>query len=280
MREGMVDREDDQGTESRRHLEEVDAVAAIGPVVEVGEHDALGVARRTRGIADGDGVVFLGFGRDGIEAGGKVRTACLDRLPGFQAGFVESYNSLGGDAVPGCGLAGEGAVLVEIEEDNSLVLQRREGADDLFQLVPAREDGFRLGVVQAKRYFLREQLDGKGYRYAARVEHADFPQDPFRPALRHYRQAIPLLEAPRDEPRGEGAGTLARLGEGNRVPTRVSLLQDIGMRAPLFGRFIHHAEDRALHHLRITWGGMPVKRSFLRSRPARGPGIDIGGPKG
>ena len=103
-----------------------------------------------------------------------------------------TYNSLGGDAVPGCGLAGEGAVLVEIEEDNSLVLQRREGADDLFQLVPAREDGFRLGVVQAKRYFLREQLDGKGYRYAARVEHADFPQDPFRPPSARIARLSPL----------------------------------------------------------------------------------------
>ena len=74
MGEGMVDGEDEEGPEAgRASSKSSTAVVAVGPVVEVGEHDALGVARGARGVADGDRVVLLGLGGDGVEAGGEGR---------------------------------------------------------------------------------------------------------------------------------------------------------------------------------------------------------------
>ena len=68
MCEGMVHREDDKGAKAVGHLEELDAVVAIGPVIEIGEHYAFWVARRARRIADGYRIIFVGIGGDCVEA--------------------------------------------------------------------------------------------------------------------------------------------------------------------------------------------------------------------
>ena len=237
--EGVVQGEDDQGTRPFGEGEDLHRVGAVGVVVEMGEHDALGIARGSRCVADGHHVILSDIRPSGLQLrkGGLSRVLSLSDELLIEDKVLSLFQSRG----PGLfgGLSGE----VAEYDQKGLLFQGGDDAQDLVQQVFGDRHGPGFRVVQTEGDFVLHQLDGEGDGDALGLEQTELADHPVSSPLGDDGHLVLFFESPGDQGPGEERGFIFNIMEALRYPAAVLLLNHIGVVVIGFRGFAEHVQN-------------------------------------
>ncbi len=151
---GVVHRQHEKGPVVGRKLENLYGVVAVHPVIEMSEHDALGIARCAGSVGNSyDIVLSRGFcyviqlflhARGGIGHQGAA----------FGHGLRESRQKFRGDSLFFHRSLGPVYIIIQVDDAQSFILYALESVQYFFQLIVGGENALGFGMVDSERNFV------------------------------------------------------------------------------------------------------------------------------